>query len=280
MFAVRRGLRNHREIKMSHTEIAPASGGAPASSSPSVRRQLGTRTPDQDFYQAFLAAHQRNAAASTAGADPAAAVQALQGELGEAQSDSFAMRGIDIATQRIYAEVLNRAYSSQAMANPRAFLQSLSPQALDAVRLSHSLAAPIRPGELSDEGAANLLLPVGYTVDLNHDGMEEIGAALTSHFPPRDAPAAFVDQWQAATAGMDDGELMTYSFQMYHAIYGFRIAGQPAPPPRLPSDQYASYVSAARLLLDNVALSRPYNTPARSEADQRFFTHLLAVLGA
>lgn len=59
------------------------------------------------------------------------------------------------------------------MGNARQFLGTLSAKELDAVRQNHCLADPIDTGSLSEEGAENPLLPEGYSVGLNHDGIDE-----------------------------------------------------------------------------------------------------------
>ena len=74
--------------------------------------------------------------------------------------------------------------------------------AFEWMRYARTTAWPIRStGPSARSGAANLLLPEGYSgVDPNRDGIDEVGAARTVHFPPRDA-LADLEAWFQATAG-------------------------------------------------------------------------------
>jgi len=165
------------------------------------------------------------------------------------------------------------------MGNARGFLATLSALEMEAVRRNHCLADPIDTASLSEEGAANLLLPEGYSVDLNHDGVDEVGAARTVHFPPRDAPAEFREAWFQATAGMDEGSMMTYGLMMHGAVYGLQIDGQ-SQSPRYAPDSMDSYRRIVGDYLASLEAQKGFLADGQYERDKRFFTRLEALLSA
>ncbi len=152
-----------------------------ASSSPSLaQRQLMTRTPDQDFQRDFQAAYARLAVAAEGSAEQAGA---LADTLGATQLEYSRVRGVSLEDQLRFAHVLNRACENGAQLDARGFLARLRADDLQALQRNMGLAEPIRVEALSEEGARNLLLPEGYSVDLDGDGITEVGAAKIRHFP-------------------------------------------------------------------------------------------------
>lgn len=257
----------------------PGTTGAPTStvSTGSSRWHYPvTRTPDDTFYKTFQAAYAQNAATLKA-AETDALAAPLQAVLGKEHVDRSVNAGIGIDNQARFAAVLNKAYASDAMDDPQKFLLSLSMQEMEALRINHGLADTIHVGGLSSEGASNLLLPRGYSLDLNNDGLEEIGAARTMSFPPRDAPAEFVGKWREIAADMDPGDEMMYVFEMHHAIYGFHLDGQPAREPPA-TDQMSTYRSAIQNLLENVEVSKRYNTEEWYDRNKAFYSSLKALM--
>jgi hypothetical protein len=235
-----------------------------------------TRTPDDSFYRDYQTAYAANIAMADA-RDERTQTAPLQNVLEREHVERRSMAGVGIESQASFAAVLNKAYAGNAMADPQKFLQSLSMQEMEALRINHGLADSINAGQLSKEGASNLLLPAGYSVDLNHDGLEEVGAGRIMHFPPRDAPAGFVTKWQEATANMDPGDEMTYCFEMHAAIFGFHIDEQ-TPPPHLASDKMESYRAAITNLLENLEMSKHLNTPEWYEKNKAFYSQLQALI--
>lgn len=133
-----------------------------------------------------------------------------------------------------FSELLKRAENRQGSA--KEFLQSLSKDELALVQQANSLADNINIGGLSAEGAQNLLSqPDGSDlVDLNNDGIVEVGAARTIHFPPVNAPQYVKDAWAAATEGMSPMEKGAMELTLHHTIYGTGIGqdqGQQKIPP-------------------------------------------------
>lgn len=231
-----------------------------ASSSPSLaQRQLMTRTPDQDFQRDFQAAYARLAVAAEGSAEQAGA---LADTLGATQLEYSRVRGVSLEDQLRFAHVLNRACENGAQLDARGFLARLGADDLQALRRNMGLAEPIRVEALSEEGARNLLLPEGYSVDLDGDGITEVGAAKIRHFPPRDAPQAFLDQWLALTAGMDGAAYSNARDGLQWAFDIRAMAGQP-----LATDQLASYRTAVDDYLGMLAEHRHALVPGQYERD-------------
>lgn len=254
--------------------------GAPITAS---QRHSYRETPDSSFFASFQAAYKAQTANNTDPATPPTdkppAADSLASILGITHSELSAMRGVSAESQATYAAVLNKAYSSGGIGNARQFLGTLSAQELEAVRQNHCLAAPIDTATLSEEGAENLLLPEGYSVDLNHDGIDEVGAARTAHFPPADSPAEFREAWFQATAGMDEGMMMTYGLMMHDAVYGMQIDGQTRVAPYA-ADDIDSYRSIVRNYLASLESTRGWLADGQYERDKTFFEKLQGLLGA
>lgn len=124
-----------------------------------------------------------------------------------------------------FGALLEQAKQSQQQ--PKVFLEQLSTAELALVQKAHALADTIQIQSLSTEGATNLLIQPDprYQVDLDRDGMVDVGAGQMIVFPPSHAPQRVHDAWQAATAGMSGIEQGRLQLRMHGTIYGFRIAG-------------------------------------------------------
>lgn len=242
------------------------------------QRRSSRASPDQGFYEAYRTAFKAQQSGGANGAGTPAA-KTLEGILGTTHTELSAMRGVSAESQAVYAAVLNTAYSSGGIGHARQFLGTLSAPELEAVRQNHGLAAPIDPGALSEEGAENLLLPEGYSVDLNHDGIDEVGAAHTVHFPPREAPENFKEAWFQATAGMDEGDMMTYGLVMHDAVYGMQINGRSQGSIYAPDsiDSYRSIVGNYLASLEEIKGLLP---GGQYERDKNFFNKLHALLAS
>ena len=242
------------------------------------QRHSYRETPDDSFYSAYQAAF-KAPSASQADGTATPATKSLADILGATHSELSAMRGVSQESQATYATILNKAYSSGGIENARQFLGSLSAQELDAVRQNHCLADPINTAGLSEEGAENLLLPEGYSVDLNRDGIDEVGAARTASFPPKDAPVVFKEAWFQATASMEPGMAMTYGLMLHDAVYGMQINGQ-SQGSLYAADNIDSYRSIVGNYLDSLEAYKGMLADGQYERDKRFFTQLQALLAA
>lgn len=109
------------------------------------------------------------------------------------------------------------------------------------IQKAHYLADPINVASLSEEGATNLLSRPGRSdkVDLNNDGIVEVGLARTVYFPPVNAPEHINKAWDRATDGMDEGDKMVMEIHMQMAIYGPNIEGIERKQALSPSQQWS-----------------------------------------
>lgn len=117
--------------------------------------------------------------------------------LSEKADSLLNLRSISDLEKRQFKAIIGTA-SSQENLDPKAFLASLSKAELDLVRRVHCLADRIEVGNLSDEGARNLLVEPGAGEDLDNNGLIAIGKGNTIAFPPRNAPESFKKAWNDA----------------------------------------------------------------------------------
>jgi|GEM_PF-1776072 len=113
-----------------------------------------------------------------------------------------------------FAEILKEKGRSQLSAKD--FLLSLTSDELYIIQKANGLASQINANNLSDEGAENLFLrPLGEDkiVDLNNDGIEEIGEAKMVFFPPPNAPDSVKKAWTEGTSGLSSEERMNIFFK-------------------------------------------------------------------
>lgn len=106
-------------------------------------------------------------------------------------------------------------------------LQNMSPADLALIQKANSLADKIIPSTLSTEGAANLLAQVDFSnrVDLNNDGIVEVGIARSIIFPPVNAPDFVKKAFNEATKGMSDMDKSLIMMHMHIAMYGIETEG-------------------------------------------------------
>ena len=237
-------------------------------------------TPDAGFFTAFQTAFQQyqsqTVGAPADGAGTSTSSVSLADVLGKTQTGFATCYGISTTDQSRYAAVLNEAYANGALSDPQKFLQSLSQSDLAIVQRMHCLADTINPSGLSTEGAENLLIPDGHSVDLNHDGLDEVGLAKTIHFPPRDVPASFTDAWFQATKEMDDGGYMTHALSFFLAFHPISETGQPTV--GLPTNQIDSYQKVVDNYLCMLDHYRGSLAAGQYERDQPFFSRLKELL--
>jgi len=89
--------------------------------------------------------------------------------------------------------------------NAKEYLETLSSEEIFQLQKSNSLASRINIHTLSEEGAENLFMsPLRdfMEVDLNDDGITEVGKAMTGLFPPPNAPRSVKEAWASVTDGM------------------------------------------------------------------------------
>jgi len=121
-------------------------------------------------------------------------------------------------------------------------LSGLTSEELKMVQKSVGLAERIDVDSLSNEAAINLFAQPDKTgmVDLNNDGLVEVGAAKMMTFPPVNAPASVQRAWDEATEGMSEQDKMIMQLHMHTMTYGINIEGVPTQQALSPEDQWSS----------------------------------------
>jgi hypothetical protein len=113
-----------------------------------------------------------------------------------------------------YGRILQSAQAAGAYAQPQAYLRTLSQEDLRTVQQVHARADAIDPAQLSHEGALNLLLPPDAMVDLDRDGVTEVGGTKVILFPSSTTPPEVCAAWNAATANLSPEEVLVRQLQM------------------------------------------------------------------
>lgn len=126
-------------------------------------------------------------------------------------------RGVTDDERARYRDILENFVNTPAnSADPRSFLASLSSKDRTLLAKVHSYGAmsTLDPSSMSDEEAANFILPDSLQVDLNDDGLVGVGNGGKSwRFPPPNAPQAAKDAWEEATEGMSMVDRMSLELQ-------------------------------------------------------------------
>ncbi len=256
--------------------------GIDQSSLSPLQRQQFRQAPDTEFFDRFKSAYARYrqqpsdpSASSVAKAESDGA--ALSSLMGLTFTEMAAIRGTRASDQKAYADILNRAYGNGGMEDPVSFLKSLDAGDLSAVQRVHGLADTINPGTISKEGAYNLLLPTGYRVDFNRDGIEEVGAAKTISFPPLDAPEQVKQAWLTATKDMNERDAAIQQLHMHHMLYGTHIDGH-APSAKLPTDRIDSYKNSIDNYLARLEATKAQLPKGQYQRDKAFFGEMKRLL--
>ena len=95
-------------------------------------------------------------------------------------------RNVAQTDQDAFKEILNERRQQKNISD-KEFLSTLSEKDLTVLKKVTKLV-DINMSALTNEGAKNLFVPPGEEVDLNNDGIYEIGEAKTLQFPLPDAP--------------------------------------------------------------------------------------------
>jgi len=152
-------------------------------------------------------------------------------------------RGLSETQITSFASLLEEAHEQQENnISAKEVLNTMSKSELQLLQTATSLAAPIKVNSLSKEGAMNLLAQPDKTglVDLNNDGIVEVGAARNIMFPPVNAPAHVKDAWDKATEGLSFFDKAVLELNMHISVYGVEINGMSTKQPPLPEEQWSS----------------------------------------
>ncbi|MCF2948523.1 hypothetical protein L0668_10430 [Paraglaciecola aquimarina] len=143
-----------------------------------------------------------------------------------------------------FQQLLNHAQTEMADTgkSSKQFLQSMDADELSLLRKVNSLAENIYVSGLSEEGATNLIKQPDHSdrVDLNNDGIVEVGLSRSLVFPPVNAPDFVKQAWDEATKGMKETDVMMLQLHMHIAVFGVQIEGQAAKTPQAPEQQWST----------------------------------------
>lgn len=125
-------------------------------------------------------------------------------------------------------------------ASAKEVLSEMSTDELKLVQQAAGLADRINVDALSEEGATNLIAgsEQGY-VDLNNDGLVEVGAGKLITFPPVNAPQHVHDAWQESVEGMPTDEVIHLQLRMHTMVYGVHLNDQATKTPLSPQQQWS-----------------------------------------
>ena len=152
------------------------------------------------------------------------------------------LRGLSDQQVDDFSALLERANSQlEEATSAKQVLTDMSPEELKLLQQATSLAKPIQVDSLSNEGATNLLAQPDKTgmVDLNNDGIVELGIGKMVTFPPVNAPESVHQAWDSATKNMPEGDKMTLQLHMHIATYGIQIEGAPSKAALPPEQQWS-----------------------------------------
>jgi len=152
------------------------------------------------------------------------------------------IRGLSEKQVSDFSALLDKSKAQQQEdVSAKQVLAEMSQDELALLQKATSLAAPIKVNALSQEAAINLLAQPDRTgiVDLNNDGIVEVGAARTISFPPVNAPARVHDAWEKATEGLSEWDKKTMELTMHISVYGIEINGQSTKQPLSPEQQWS-----------------------------------------
>ncbi|GAA4438576.1 hypothetical protein [Bremerella cremea] len=191
-------------------------------SSPTLTRQQRQDAASEELQNLFSEILTQSGKSGYASADAYESENTVEEDIQQTWDDWFALSnvgnypdGVDAETLKTsYGELLVRTYNEGGYADPQGFLQSLEKEDLEVVQHINRLAKPIDTDSLSQEAAINLLLPRPTQIDLDFNGLTQVGAANTIRFPNSRTPEAVVNAWNETTAGMSLREKMTYELQM------------------------------------------------------------------
>lgn len=163
------------------------------------------------------------------------------------------LRGLSDQQVDDFAALLDKANNQlEQNSSAKQVLSAMSADEIKLLQQATSLAKPIQVSSLSNEGAINLLAQPDKTgmVDLNNDGLVEIGVGKMITFPSVNAPVHVQDAWDKATENMSEGDKLMMQLHMHTATYGIHIDGVATKEPLHPEQQWSP--AGSQKLLEEV----------------------------
>lgn len=190
-------------------------------------------------------------------------------------------RQVTAKEQDCFASILKKAQSLRPQ-QAKETLQALSVAERELLEKVHfgsslhsSLETPEQIAALSDEGAYNLLVQPHSYVDLDRDGITDVGKGKTLIFPPSDAPLEVRDAWERATEGLSPLQKATQELKMHIRFYGIAHDGVSAPNAPQSAAGYAAVLEQQLSFLEQTRYQIPADSYAR---DKDFLERFLKAL--
>ncbi|WP_332648528.1 hypothetical protein [Lysinibacillus sp. 54212] len=174
----------------------------------------------------------------------------------------FETRQVSKEDQDTFAAILEKRMASKQ--NDAAFLSTLNEEEIDSLIAVHKFVELNIYG-LSEEGMRNLLTPPGYEVDINKDGLYDIGKAKVFAFPGNDAPQEVLDAYENMSmkeritlfAGYLIQEIKANAYQDAQGHWRVRRHGEPGYVSILNQPNF-SYAKLADLMLEELEFQKKF----------------------
>lgn len=133
--------------------------------------------------------------------------------LSEKSRTLLKIRGLSENEITRYSEILKQ---SEEAGDSKTFLKSLSADDRSLLKKAASYGVKLTDNHIdsiSEEGAQNLIVQPdhSHSVDLNNDGVVEVGAAKMLVFPPPNSPQEVKDAWEEISQDMSGEEQMSFT---------------------------------------------------------------------
>jgi hypothetical protein len=151
-------------------------------------------------------------------------------------------RGLSEQQVSHFSELLEQAHKQQDNnVSAKKILANMTVDDLSLIQKATSLAERIKVDSLSNEGAINLLSQPDKAnmVDLNNDGIVEVGTGKLITFPPVNAPAHIKEAWGKSTSQLNEEDKLLLELKMHTSTYGFQIEGNPTIETLSPAEQWS-----------------------------------------
>lgn len=187
----------------------------------------------------------------------------------------FETRRVSKENQDTFAAILEKRRASKQ--SDAQFLSTLNEEEIDSLIAVHKFVELNIYG-LSEEGMRNLLTPPGYAVDINKDGLYDIGQAKIFAFPGNDAPQEVLDAYENMSmkeqitlfGGFLIQQIKANAYQDVQGHWKVRRHGEPGYVSILNTHDF-SYAKLADLMLEELEFQKKYKT-------QQEYLDALAVL--
>lgn len=183
--------------------------------------------------------------------------------LGDDDRAIMTMRGLTTADQDAAAAIWSGARDAVASGSALSYLKGLDASSLQVLQHAACLADPISTGNLSEEGAENLLVAPTEGIDRNHDGLLEVGIGRMITFPPPDASPQLRSAWNATVDGMNSQDALMLVANL--AFPAMSVDGTTTRAADFSSENF-DWSSWMASVIEGAKISAPWNTDEANRA--------------